>query len=241
MPIFTVDIERSFARGPKIQARLELPTDSFSVTALIGPSGCGKTTILRCLAGLDQPSSGRIASGGDIWCDRASGICLTPQQRGIGYLVQEYALFPHLTVQGNIAFGLVRSARPEVQKRVGELMGLMQLRGMEMRYPHELSGGQQQRVALARTVAPRPQLLLLDEPLSALDAPTRAELRQEMRQLLARWRIPAIVVTHDPLEVAALADQVVVMCAGQVRQSGAVADVLKNPVDAEVARIVSCA
>jgi len=240
-PLLTADFERRFARGPTIQAALRRPVDSFSVTALIGPSGCGKTTVLRCLAGLDRPSSGKISFGDEVWNDGASGTNLPPQRRGIGYLVQEYALFPHLTVAGNIAFGLAQADRAQVQQRVAELLSLLQLDGLDARYPHELSGGQQQRVALARTVAPRPRLLFLDEPLSALDAPTRAELRQMLRRLLAEWQIPAIVVTHDPVEVAALADEVVVMSAGRVRQSGPVAEVLNNPVDADVARIVGSA
>ena len=201
MRILEADFERSYASGQSVQAALHRSVDEFSVTALIGTSGCGKTTVLRCLAGLDQPQRGRVSFGDEVWFDVSRRINLRPQERGIGYLFQEYALFPHLTVFDNIAFGLDRSPRAAVRQRVGDLMAVLQLAGLDGRFPHELSGGQQQRVALARTVAPRPRLLLLDEPLSALDSPTRAELRGELRRLLAEWGIPTMVVTHDPAEV----------------------------------------
>ena len=210
------------------------------MTALVGPSGCGKTTVLRCLAGLDVPRSGRITFGDEVWFDGPSQVSQRPQQRGIGFLFQEYALFPHLTVFENVAFGLARIDKGTARRRVGDLLSMLQLAGLEGRYPHELSGGQQQRVALARTVAPRPRLLLLDEPLSALDSPTRAELRQELRRVLAEWSIPTILVTHDPTEVVALADEVIVLLEGRVRQRGPVAEVFAHPIDAEVSRIVSC-
>ncbi len=244
------DFERRFPSGPTIQGALRQSTAEFSVTALVGASGCGKTTVLRCLAGLDAPQQGRMSYGDEIWFDAARRINLQPQQRGIGYLFQEYALFPHLTVFDNVAFGLTPGAlaRPlrsnrgtsdaDIRQRVRELLEMLQLAGLESRYPQQLSGGQQQRVALARTVAPRPRLLLLDEPLSALDSPTRAELRRELRRLLTEWAIPTIIVTHDPAEVTAFADHVVVLCGGRVRQQGPVADVFDHPVDADVARIV---
>jgi molybdate transport system ATP-binding protein len=230
--------ERQYPAGPRIQATLRLPIDSFSVTALIGPSGCGKTTVLRCLAGLDAPGAGRVTWGAEIWFDDSRRNHRSPQQRGIGFLFQDYALFPHLTVFENIAYGLVAASDAEARRRVGELINMLQLAGLEARYPRELSGGQQQRVALARTVAPRPRLLLLDEPLSALDTPTRVELRQELRRVLTAWGIPTIFVTHDPAEVRILADRVIVLCDGQVLQQGEVDEVFANPVDARVARIV---
>jgi molybdate transport system ATP-binding protein len=232
------DIERRFANGTTIRATLQQSVGGFSVTALVGPSGCGKTTVLRCLAGLDTPELGRVTFGDGVWFDATRRINLPPQSRATGFLFQEYALFPHLTVFENIAFGLARVARSETRRRAGELIDMLQLGGMEGRFPHQLSGGQQQRVALARTVAPRPRLLLLDEPLSALDAPTRAELRGELRRVLSEWAIPTIVVTHDAVEVRSLADEAVVMCEGQVRQHGPVDEVFSRPVDSEVARIV---
>lgn len=234
------DFERRFAAGPTIQLALKRPVESFSVTALIGPSGCGKTTVLRCLAGLDIPRSGRITFGDDVWFDGSARIFERPQQRGIGYLFQEYALFPHLSVFDNIAFGLSQIESGAARRRIADLVAMLQLTGLEGRFPHELSGGQQQRVALARTIAPRPRLLLLDEPLSALDAATRSELRQELRRVLAEWSIPVIVVTHDPTEVVALADEVIVLLEGRVRQHGTVEQVFTHPADADVARIVSC-
>jgi molybdate transport system ATP-binding protein len=216
------DFERTYLNGPTIEAAFRLPVHQFSVTAVIGPSGCGKTTVLRCLAGLDAPRRGRVTCGADVWFDDARRIARSPQQRGIGYLFQEYALFPHLTIFENIAYGLKYKAAEAVRRRVAELTELLQLNGLEARYPRELSGGQQQRVALARTVATRPRLLLLDEPLSALDTPTRVDLRRDLRRVLAAWGIPTIVVTHDPEEVTALADYVIVMCDGRIVQQGAV-------------------
>ncbi len=232
------DFERRFPGGPTIYGKLRRSVAEFSVTALIGESGCGKTTVLRCLAGLDVPERGRVSFAGTVWFDAQARVNLRSQQRGIGYLFQEYALFPHMTVFENIAFGLMRVEKPEIRQRVIHLLEMLQLAELAARYPQELSGGQQQRVALARTVAPRPKLLLLDEPLSALDAPTRAELRRDLRQFLAEWAIPTIIVTHDAAEVTAIADDVVVLCNGRVRQQGSVEEVVGQPVDAEVARIV---
>lgn len=237
-PCLQAVLERRYRDGPTIHAALRLPIDTFSVTALIGPSGCGKTTVLRCLAGLDAPTSGRITFGGEVWYDGQRRVSRRPQQRRIGYLFQEYALFPHLTLFENIAFGLPRCTGPEAARRVAELTGLLQLTGLEARFPHELSGGQQQRAALARTVAPRPRLLLLDEPLAALDTPTRTALRAALRRVLAAWGIPTLVVTHDPVEVASLADAVAVLCDGEIRQQGPVSAVFENPADDAVARIV---
>src|SRR5574337_954362 len=157
------------------------------VVALFGPSGAGKTLTLHCLAGLVRPDVGRIALGGRVFFDRATGVDLSPQSRRLGYVFQGYALFPHLTVEANVAFGL--RGRPAAERRERTRMALerLGLDGLERRYPAELSGGQQQRVALGRALAPDPDLLLLDEPLSALDAPLRRQLRQELMGIVREW------------------------------------------------------
>jgi molybdate transport system ATP-binding protein len=232
------EFERRFPGGPVIRGALRLPADTFSITVLFGPSGSGKTTLLRCLAGLDRPDRGHIRFGPETWFDANRSIHVPPQRRGIGFLAQEYALFPHLTVAGNIAFGLRRVRAAERWRRVREMLAFFGLAGLEGRYPPQLSGGQQQRVALARALIRRPRLLLMDEPLSALDAPTREELRRELRRLLAGLRVPALLVTHDRVEALALGDAVVVLDQGQVRQSGPVQEVFARPADAAVARIV---
>jgi molybdate transport system ATP-binding protein len=229
---------KGFPQGPRIQAALALRTDAFSVTVLFGPSGSGKTTVLRCLAGLDRPDQGQICFDEEVWFDAVRGAFLPPQRRGIGYLFQEYALFPHLTVAGNIVYSLTGLTASERRRRLGEMTDLFGLAGLEDRYPRQLSGGQQQRVALARALVRRPRLLLLDEPLSALDTPTREQLRRELRRLLAESRVPAVLVTHDRGEALALGDAVVVLDKGRVCQSGPVHEVFTRPADVAVAHIV---
>jgi molybdate transport system ATP-binding protein len=235
---FAADFEKYFPDGPVIRAHLERPADACAVTVLFGPSGAGKTTVLRCLAGLERPEAGWIRWGAETWFDATREIFLPPQRRGIGYLFQEYALFPHLTVAGNIGYGLTHLPRADRRRRVAELLDLMQLVGLENRYPKHLSGGQQQRVALARALARRPQVLLLDEPLSSLDAPTREQLRWELRRWLLNLKTPTVLVTHDRVEALALGDHVVVLDQGGVCQSGPVHEVFSQPSDAAVARIV---
>jgi molybdate transport system ATP-binding protein len=229
---------RRFPRGPVIRGEVRLPAEGFSVTVLFGPSGSGKTTVLRCLAGLDRPDEGLIRFGKDVWFDSARRIQLAPQQRAVGYLFQEYALFPHFTVAGNVAYGLGGLARSEKRRRVEEMLTLFGLAGLGNRYPAQISGGEQQRAALARALARRPRLLLLDEPLSALDAPTREPLRRELKRLLAALTVPVLLVTHDRIEARALGDAVVVMDGGGVRQSGPIQEVFDRPDSAAVARIV---
>jgi molybdate transport system ATP-binding protein len=234
----TADFSRRFPAGPLIRGALRLPAEGFSVTVLFGPSGSGKTTVLRCLAGLDRPERGFIRFAEETWFDADRGISLPPQRRTIGYLAQEYALFPHLTVAGNIGYGLGSLPAAERGRRIEEVLRRFGLTGLEERHPRQLSGGQQQRVALARALIRKPRLLLLDEPLSALDAPTREQLRRELRRLLAGQGVPTILVTHDRVEALALGDTAVVMEDGQVHQSGPIQDVFARPADAAVARIV---
>ena len=232
------EFEKQFPAGPLIRADMRCPTSPSSLTVLFGPSGSGKTTTLRCLAGLERPGRGHIRSGDETWFDSDRRIFLPPQKRRIGYLFQDHALFPHLNVTHNIAYGLGALGRAERQHRVKEIMELLGLSGLGHRYPRQISGGERQRVALARALVCRPRLLLLDEPLSALDVPLREQLRRELRRSLAQLGIPAVLVTHDRVEALSLADFVVVFDEGRVRQSGPVGEVFSKPADLTVARIV---
>jgi len=233
-----LNIRKTFPGRATIEARLALPIDPPSVTILFGPSGSGKTTILRCLAGLEQPERGTIHVGGQPWLDAARGINVPPQARDLGYMSQDYALFPNRTVEGNIAYGLGGLSKGEQTSRAREVLDLLQIEGLAQQRPTQLSGGQQQRVALARAIARRPRLLLLDEPLSALDAPTRAKLCGELRVLLTGLGIPSVVVTHDWAEALALGDQIAVVDRGRILQTGRPQDVFSRPLDADVARVV---
>jgi molybdate transport system ATP-binding protein len=208
------------------------------VTVLFGPSGCGKTTVLRCLAGLERPDEGQILLGDQVWFDSRNGTFLRPQERGAALVFQDYALFPHLTIERNIAYALQRAPAEERNSRVRDLLERFRLAGCESRRPRELSGGQQQRVALARALAARPRLLLLDEPLSALDLALRENLRAELRHFLAECGVPVLLVTHDRDEALALGDNLVVMSGGRMLQSGPVLEVFNRPASADVAAIV---
>jgi molybdate transport system ATP-binding protein len=208
------------------------------VVALFGPSGAGKTLTLQCLAGLVRPNRGRIRVGGRVFFNDAAGVNLPPQARRVGYVFQGYALFPHLTVAENVGFGLrdrPREARRREVARVLDWLGVTALAG---RYPPELSGGQQQRVALGRALAPDPDLLLLDEPLSALDAPLRRQLRDELRRLIQEWGKTAVLVTHDLAEAFQLGDRLVVYDAGRVVQAAPKAEIFSRPASETVARLV---
>jgi molybdate transport system ATP-binding protein len=227
----SVEIHKAYAGGPLIEATLHVPLGAPSVMVLFGPSGAGKTTVLRSIAGLERPDSGSITCGDEVWYDGARGIHLAPQKRRLGYLSQDYAVFPHLTVKKNVSYGMRNGS-------VDDLLARFELSGLADRYPRQLSGGQLQRVALARAMAPQPRLLLLDEPLSALDAPTRVRLRADLRQLLASLQLPAIVVTHDRIEALALGDSIAIMIDGRLRQTGPVDGVFECPADADVAEAV---
>ena len=201
------------------------------VTALLGPSGCGKTTVLRLIAGLDQPDAGEVAIDGESVLNRP------PHRRGVGLMFQDLALFPHLDVAQNIEFGLRMSnwPKPAREARVSQLLELVDLPGFGRRRIHELSGGERQRVALARTLAPEPEVLLLDEPLGSLDEALKLELRGQLRELLRRLGTTAVIVSHDLRDAAAVADEIVVMDDGEVLQAGPLADVLARPASATVA------
>ncbi len=190
------------------------------------------------MAGLERPDAGHITFGEEVWFDAARGVSLAPQQRGVGFLFQQYALFPHLSVAANVSYGLPRRKSAETQSRVNEILARLKIAELASRYPAQLSGGQQQRVALARTVVCHPRLILLDEPLSALDAPVREQLRGELRRILLELARPAIMVTHDRVEALALADTVVVITDGQVRQAGPVHEVFSRPGSLPIAQVV---
>ncbi len=223
LPGFSLDVEWAAAEG---------------VVVLFGPSGAGKTLTLQCLAGLVRPAGGRIVVDGRVLYDARAGVDLPPQARRVGYVFQGYALFPHLTVRSNIAFGLRGSPPEERARRVGAIIARLGLEGLEERYPADLSGGQKQRVALGRALAIEPSLVLLDEPLSALDAPLRRALRDELRAILADWGVPAVVVTHDVAEAYQLGDWVIVYEAGRVSQAGPRRELLLRPASESVARIL---
>ncbi|MBS0529167.1 MAG: ABC transporter ATP-binding protein [Proteobacteria bacterium] len=214
VPLLRVDAVVKRFGGFMAVDRLSLDVRAGEFFALLGPSGCGKTTLLRMLAGFETPDSGRILlNGTDI-------AAVPPHQRPVNMMFQNYALFPHLTVRDNIAFGLKRAGLPraEIAARVAEMVALVRLEGMEKRKPDQLSGGQRQRVALARSLARRPQLLLLDEPLAALDKKLRENTQFELTQLQRRLGTTFIIVTHDQEEAMTMADRIGVMEAGRLEQ-----------------------
>ncbi|HEX5166777.1 MAG TPA: ABC transporter ATP-binding protein, partial [Thermomicrobiales bacterium] len=211
------------------------------VLALFGPSGAGKSMSLKMIAGIETPDRGIIRSGERVLFDSATGIDLPPQRRRAGYVPQQYALFPHLTALENVAYPLRKGLRwptERANRRARELLESFGLGELLDVYPGGLSGGQQQRVALARALSSDPEILLLDEPFAALDGPIRAELRNELRALQQRLRVPAVFVTHDLEEAATLASRIAVMLDGSLRQIGSTRDVLDRPVDRQVAELV---
>ncbi|MFQ3457907.1 ABC transporter ATP-binding protein [Bradyrhizobium sp. UFLA01-814] len=213
---------------------LSLQIEKGKVVSLLGPSGCGKTTTLRIIAGFTSPNSGTVQIAG-----RDVGH-LRPYERNVGLLFQDYALFPHMTVGENVAYGMRYrgTAQSAIPSRVKQMLSLVQLVGMEDRYPRHMSGGQQQRVALARALAIDPQIVLLDEPLSALDAKLRLELRVELKEILRSVGATTIVVTHDQDEALSLGDEVVVMGGGKIVQRGTPTQIYEAPADTFVAEFV---
>jgi len=219
-----VDALTAEIRTPLRSFDLELSLDVEGTVALVGPSGAGKSTVLRAIAGLVRPASGRIALGDEVWFDVRTWR--RPEERPVGMVFQQYALFPHLTVRANVAFG--------ARGRVDPLLARLGIAGLADARPASLSGGEQQRVALARALAREPRLLLLDEPLSALDAHTRAAVRTELREVLRSAGLPALVVTHDFEDAAALADRVGVVVEGRLRQLASPEELVARPADAFV-------
>jgi sulfate/thiosulfate transport system ATP-binding protein len=235
----TVDsVTKKFRRFPALNgASFVAPQGSF--VSLLGPSGSGKTTLLRILGGLEFADSGTVRFADLNWLDMPARI------RNAGFVFQQYALFKHMTVADNIAFGLKvrpRNRRPssaDIQRRVTELLALVQLPGLEDRYPSQLSGGQRQRVALARALAIEPRMLLLDEPFGALDAKVRKELRADLRRIHDHAGVTTVFVTHDQEEAFAVADLVAVMKEGRIEQYGTPAEVRRNPKTAFVSEFLS--
>jgi ABC-type Fe3+/spermidine/putrescine transport system ATPase subunit len=229
------EVNKTFA-GKTALAKVSLEVDQGEIICLLGPSGCGKTTLLRIMAGLEQADSGRlICAGEDI-------SRVPPYQRNFGLMFQDYALFPHKNVFDNVAFGLrmpPQKARPaEIAGRVREMLSLVGLEGFAGRSVNELSGGEAQRVALARSLAPRPRLLMLDEPLGALDRALRERLMTELRPILTQVGTTAVYVTHDQAEAFAIADRVVVMRAGHIEQTATPELVYRSPASAFVANFL---
>jgi len=207
-----------------------------TIGCLLGPSGCGKTTVLRCIAGFEAVHAGEIRLNGQLVSSAASRV--PPERRRIGMVFQDYALFPHLTVAQNVAFGLHALAASARSRRVAEYIEAVGLSGLVEKYPHELSGGQQQRIALARALAPRPDLLLLDEPFSNLDVNLRERLGQEVRDIIKRFAITAVLVTHDQNEAFAIADEIGIMHHGEIQQWDSAYNLYHRPANRFIADFV---
>ncbi|MDV2581321.1 ABC transporter ATP-binding protein [Alkalibacillus haloalkaliphilus] len=201
-----------------------LTIDQGEIISILGESGSGKSTILRLIAGLEMPTNGNIMVGDHCMCSNSTFT--QPEKRGVGMVFQDYALFPHMTVEDNIKFGLQKWSRKDKKNRVGEVLELVNLEDYRKRYPFELSGGQQQRIALARALAPKPKLLLFDEPFSNLDADLQIRIREELRRIIKSTGVTSIFVTHDQDDSQALADRIVVLREGEVAQVGTAEEIL---------------
>lgn len=226
---------RSFA-GRKVVDDISLSVAPGQVTCLLGPSGCGKSTTLRIIAGVERAESGRVQIDGQEMA--STGVHLPPEKRSVGLMFQDFALFPHLTVAENVAFGL-RVDKAERQRRVEELLDRVNLHGFSSKHPHQLSGGEQQRVALARALAPRPKVMLMDEPFSGLDNRLRDGIRDTTLDILKEEGTAVVLVTHEPDEAMRMADEIVLMRAGRMVQMGAPYNVYNTPVDKAAAAFFS--
>ena len=226
-------LSKSFGQN-QVFSNIHFEINKGEFITLLGPSGCGKSTLLRCIAGLENPDQG------EIYIDRENITSQPPQQRGIGMVFQNYALFPNMTVENNIAFGLkMRNVDHDKRRReVAEVIEMVELEGKEQQYPHQLSGGQRQRVALARALIMKPQILLLDEPLSALDARIRKHLRQQIRHIQRELNLTTIFVTHDQDEAMILSDRIFLMNKGTIIQSDTAENIYTQPANEFVARFM---
>lgn len=241
-----IEIEKNYPN--RIKTKKEAAITGFSLkcvfeagsefVVLFGYSGSGKTTTLKCISGLEKPDSGYIRVGGKVYFDSKERVDLPPGERKVGYVFQNYALFPHMTVKQNIAFGLKGWDQAAKEERIEEMLGLMRISELASAYPARLSGGQKQRVAFARALAPKPDILLLDEPFSALDTVVRLHLRTELKLLQQRLGIPVLFITHNPVEAFTLADKVAVFEEGRIRQFGSPEEVFYHPSTKNVAQLV---
>ncbi|PAZ14082.1 ABC transporter ATP-binding protein [Streptomyces sp. SA15] len=229
-------LTKSYGAGEPVLRGLELTVPAGALAAVLGPSGCGKTTMLRIVAGFLRADAGTVRLGDRIL--NGPGVHVPPERRRIGIVPQEGALFPHLSVARNVAFGLTGTDRPERRRRTDDMLELVGLAGYGDRMPHELSGGQQQRVALARALAPRPGLVLLDEPFNALDSALRAGVRADVRAALRATGATAVLVTHDQQEALSTADLVAVVRDGRVAQCATPQDLYRHPADPWIAGFV---
>lgn len=223
--------------GP-IPLDVRLSCGEREMLALVGVSGSGKTTILRAISGLYRPRKGLVICGGEVWLDTERGIDVRPYRRRVGLVFQSYALFPHMTALGNVITALMHRPAAEREARARVFLAQVHLQGLEARRPAELSGGQQQRVAIARALAREPVVLLLDEPFSAVDRPTRRHLRAELTELRQTVDIPIVLVTHDIDEAVQLADRICVIDKGETLQIGQPAELLQAPANPHVAAVL---
>ena len=231
-------IVKSFDKKPVIQPTT-LSVEDGSFTTLLGPSGCGKTTLLRMIAGLETPDDGEILLDGRCVYSKAQGINIPPEKRNLGFVFQDFALWPHMTVFENVAFGLrARKDTRDLSERVHEALSIVHLEDFDRRYPHQLSGGQQQRVAFARAIAVKPGCILFDEPLSALDALLREEMRHELRELTSTLGITSVFVTHDQTEAMSMSDKIAILDGGHVDQYDTPEMIYSSPATRFAARFV---
>jgi iron(III) transport system ATP-binding protein len=233
--------KRFVAAGAPAVDGLTLTVDPGQILALLGPSGCGKTTTLRLIAGFETPDVGRITIHGRVVADGGARASVPPEERGIGVVFQDYALFPHLTVKDNVAFGVRGGSRDRRGERVRVVLDLVGLADLADRYPHELSGGQQQRIAVARALAPAPALMLLDEPFSNLDVDLRSQMRDEVEKVLRGTGTTAVFVTHDQEEAFTIADVVGVLNQGRLEQVAPPETIYHHPETPFVAEFVGAA